>query len=145
MIDPERQEAMYRAQLKRIIRAAAGRVDNEAPTLHLEHQIGHISACAPMVIARALDRLFVDAARHWERGNNSGSNEVMDREYAECDLRRRVAERILDAWNVTVDYPGLYPAFSWNGGDYYEVGSLLQAIIYPRKPRTAVTNPGENP
>lgn len=122
-------DALYRVTLKRIIRAAIGTVDNEAPTEQLEQAVREIAKTAPAVVSRGLDRTFEQAARAWTRGNNSGDPATLEKENNECDRLHRNAERVLALWGVKVDYPGLYPCFVWNGQHYHcNCESLLRDI-----------------
>jgi hypothetical protein len=125
VINQKRADRAYRLALMRIIKAAEGCADRDAVTRAHEIRVRDIARHAPAIVARQLSRMFADAARHWERGNNSGSSEIMNREDAECDFVRFVAERVLSLWGVTCDYPGLYPCFRWQGHDYHDAQSLM--------------------
>lgn len=130
-------KAAYRVALKRIIRAAVGQVNADADTGTLETLIRQIVITSPAVVARGLEGWFEMAAKEWERGNNSGSNYEMSKSEKLCEDYRQRAERILKLWGVQVDYPGLYPSFTWRGGDYHSCQSLLIHIAKAEKPTEA--------
>ena len=69
--------------------------------------------------------LFEQAAKAWEHGNNSGNPDTLAKYEAKCDSIRNVAEAILEPIGVTVDYPGLYPVYSYEGHEYYSADSLI--------------------
>ncbi len=138
------QESQYRIVLRRILNAA-GRATNADDTIVLEGLVKDVTQHAPGVTGRGLDRLFTDAARAWEHGNNSGNNAVMDN--AKSDAIQEVAERIIKMVSpvpVEVDYPGLYPSFYIDtkhdakltgarvrpagSGHFYDSESLCRAI-----------------
>lgn len=82
------------------------------------------------LIERA-DRLFHRAAKAWERGNNSGDSETLDRCNKQCDAIRERAEELLKPLGIVVDYPGLYPSFSIKGkaGNYHTTESAVSAAL----------------
>lgn len=124
----EQTEAQYRVMLKRIISAARGPINPETPTPELEQVITEIIKVAPDVVARGLERKYEDAARAWVRGNNSGNSETLAVECAKCEQIRELPDRLLLAFDVTVDYPGLHPSFQWRGHWYYDTKSLLRYV-----------------
>lgn len=121
-------EAGYRVALKRIIRDIDSVVVNEDPTQTLENQVKLLATTAPAVVAHGVAHWFEAAAQAWIRGNNSGDNRTMEAAQLNCDNLRDRGERTLKLWSVSVDYPGLYPSFEWNGQHYYNTESLLRDI-----------------
>lgn len=121
-------EANYRVELKRIIRTAFGWVANDAPTDSFERQIRFIAKAAPLLVARGLSQTYENAKRAWEWGNNSGNREQLTRCEAECDRLRAAADQVMALFNVTVDYPGLYPSFRWEGHEYHSCDSVLRTV-----------------
>lgn len=75
------------------------------------------------------ERLFNQAARAWERGNNSGDNALLERGNRQCDHYRQQAEHKLAPFGITVDYPGLYPSFQVNGRHFYDVLTAVSAAL----------------
>jgi hypothetical protein len=61
------------------------------------------------------DNLFHKAAKAWERGNNSGNAETLRRCELQSDGLRQRAESILRDLGIAVNYPGLYPSFTFTG------------------------------
>lgn len=88
---------------------------------------------ANSIIKRA-DFLFRCAAKAYERGNNSGDSEYMEKQYALCDKLRGKAEALLTPYGIEVDYPGLCPSFKVRGYDHYTTESAMSAALEP-KPR----------
>ncbi len=68
-------------------------------------------------------RLFIQAAKAWEVGNNSGNSAVLTAKTQECEKLRTDAEKLLPA-GVVVIYPGLYPCFQFQGRTFYDLKSL---------------------
>lgn len=132
------KDEKYRTALKHIMRAAG--VINHEPdeTKDRERLVRDITRYAPGITGRALSRMFTDAARAWERGNNSRSNEGMEAGQAKSDSIQGVAERIIKTVSpvpVEIDYPGLYPSFyiergssGKDSGHFYDCESLCRAI-----------------
>lgn len=83
---------------------------------------------ANALIERA-DSLFKRAARAWERGNNSGNGQLLTHGENQCDRFRTQAEALLTPLGVAVDYPGLYPSFTVNGGSYHTTESAVSAAL----------------
>lgn len=75
------------------------------------------------------DSLFHRAAKAWERGNNSGNSECLERCEKQCDAFRDRAEKLLQPLGVVVDYPGLYPSFMVNGFAYHTTESAVSAAL----------------
>jgi len=71
-------------------------------------------------------RLIEKGARAWERGNNSGSNEILTQQEAKSEKHYNDAEKLIkDVYpNIEIDYPGLYPSFKINGAWFYTLESL---------------------
>lgn len=135
----EQMEAAYRVALKRICRIAGQIIANDAPTPELEQRVKDVTKYAPALTARHLERLYENAARAWERGNNSGNSAILNREEDNCDKIRETADRLMALWQIKVDYPGLYPSFQFDGGDYYSAESVLIAVS--RKQLTTIPKP----
>lgn len=74
------------------------------------------------------DKLFRRAAKAWEDGNNSGNNATLTRKEKECDDLRNKAEKLLIPYGITVDYPGLFPTYEYQGHSYYTAQSLCHWI-----------------
>lgn len=129
-------EAGYRVAMQRIIRGAVGIVYKDAPTVELEAKIKELVKVAPAVVARGITQTFEDAARSWERGNNSGNSATMAAEDENCDRLRDRGERILKLWGVKTSYPGLYPGLypvftvpgKFNECEWHDVASLLRVL-----------------
>jgi hypothetical protein len=83
---------------------------------------------ANATIERA-DKLFLRAARAWERGSNSGNSAGMKRGERQCGALRSRAEDMLGELGITVDYPGLYPSFTVNGFGYHTTESAVSAAL----------------
>lgn len=83
---------------------------------------------ANATIERA-DRLFLRAARAWERGNNSGNDRGMERGVAQCGKLRDQAEALLAPLGIVVDYPGLYPSFTVGGYSCHTTESAVSAAL----------------
>jgi hypothetical protein len=129
----EQAEAQYRVVLKRILRAAGQIIDNNAPNADLESRLDAVVKYAPGIVSRGLHRMYEDAAKAWEHGNNSGNSGELSKGYADCDRYRAAADRVLNRWGVTVDYPGLYPSFNYKGHDYYTPESVLREVAEAMK------------
>jgi len=70
------------------------------------------------------------AADAWERGNNSGNSEKLEKACKICDQLRSEAETILKEYGITTDYPGLYPTYKIeNGFTFYDLESLQNNLI----------------
>lgn len=94
-----------------------------------------MSATKRMTVAEAkfladkAEALFQKAARAWERGNNSGDSDTMQRCERQCDNYREEAQAILKPFGIETDYPGLYPSFLVRGGTYYTPLSAISAAL----------------
>ena len=80
-------------------------------------------------LAKQADRLFTRAAKAWERGNNSGNSEALDRGERQCDRYRMRAEALLKPLGIAVDYPGLYPSFTVNGHSEHSTLNAVSAAL----------------
>ena len=70
------------------------------------------------------DHLFEGAKRDWERGNNSGNSEILEKCYKTSEKKHEKAEAILKPYHIECDYPGLYPSFMFDGHCYYSLDSI---------------------
>lgn len=87
---------------------------------------------ANALIERA-ESLFRRAALAWERGNNSGNSEALERGNKRCDAMRNEAEELLRPFGIAVDYPGLYPSFMVRGFSYHTTESAVSAALEGEK------------
>lgn len=120
-------EATYRVQLKRILRKGLGTISDIAPTNLLEAQVKKLAVYAPQLVASSLEATYHEAARMWERGNNSGDARTLERCEKECDRLRDGADSVMTLLRIFVDYPGLYPSFRFQDADYHSCESVLRA------------------
>ena len=89
-------------------------------------------------LVRMADARFSLAAKAWERGNNSGDSEFMERMNKRSDWLQCEAEAMLAPLGIKVDYPGLYPSFTVNGyAEHSTASAVLAALNLPRNFLTA--------
>jgi hypothetical protein len=133
----ERADAAYRVNLKRMLRKAGFRPNNDAQTDALESMVKALAQHAPGVIAQSMEARYNEAAKEWEAGNNSGDARILAESEAECERIHVAADRVMALFAVTVDYPGLYPSFNFGGYDYHDTLSLMRAVSQTLQPQPA--------
>ena len=88
-----------------------------------------VSETALEKVAFSVTVKFKLAAIAWENGSNSGNPATLERENRSCMRWREQAEKQLEPFGITVDYPGLYPTFRLNyGGIVREYRDVRQAL-----------------
>ena len=76
-------------------------------------------------IEKNVNSFFKMAANAWVNANNSGRNTPDKR----IDNLHDKAEKILEPFGVSCDYPGLYPSFKYKGYVFHCVESLFNEIF----------------
>ena len=94
-----------------------------------------------MNILQKANRLFEEAARAWEQGNNglgadgkpvatNAKGRNLSKQDALCNRLRLQAEALIRPLGIEVrDYPGLYPLFTAKGREYHTLGEAFQAAV----------------
>lgn len=129
MITNTRQsEALYRTQLKRMIRRAGGDVLANADTEILELAFRGLSRDFPNEVAAQFDHVWKQSALAWEQGNNSGDSAILTMKEKESRMWGGIGERMLALLGITCDWPGLYPSYKVAGYDYHSALSAILAV-----------------
>lgn len=99
--------------------------------------------CAALLIANVdlpsfvnlLDRLAERCCRSWNVGNDGQRTErerdLANRNHAEL---KKVIEQLAALFDIQVDWPGLYPSFTFNGYGYHTPLSVMREVMALRQP-----------
>jgi hypothetical protein len=93
------------------------------PELLSGYFIAHPWACT-----KAIEGQIKRAIQTWEDGNNSGNPRELDRCNAKSELQYSHVERLMSLIGVTLDYPGLYPCYNFNGRTHHTLADLWRTI-----------------
>jgi len=81
-----------------------------------------------------LDRLAERCCRAWNVGNDGQRPErerdLANRNHAEL---QEAIERLASLFDIAVDWPGLYPSFTFNGHGYHTPLSVMRAVMEKRQ------------
>jgi hypothetical protein len=117
--------AGHRVIIKRAMRLSGFTPDQRTNT----ERLSSWAKAHPVFVEIIVRQWFEAAAKCWERGNNSGSNEILHKEEANCELKHLQAESVLALWDIVCDYPGLYPTFKYQDRNYYDLNFLRDIAI----------------
>lgn len=97
-------------------------------TLRDGSQIDPLNRTHLLKLSNQVQSLFRLAAKCWERRNNSGNAETLERYEKRSEKAQTEAENLLEPFAIRCSYPGLFPMFSYQGREYLSLTDCLEAV-----------------